>query len=326
MSNLSSDQGTPPAIEQHHIASPPLSPCTERSTTPPGISISGDRLISDLVEYIKPTCSDNNGLSTIISSKWLDDIDMIVYKPHRIFICRGCESGVDASNLLSHVSDHKLVPNINKEQFEYVKAYYKIRPAMEIPSPQDRIYVPYLRIHDGIECPHCDTIVLTEGSMSTHRSKKHLGLSTGKKPNYRKVKCQTLFPVPCRYFEMTPPSVPITTAFDRWLEDDKDNTHSFFDSTAAPIAVEVGSSDISPFLKYTRWHQHLSAERQNPVKGEALVEAASTGALRNAPFKYLQSVVIAYYKHIRSLLLNCDQNVRIHLLQHPAYVMHPYFN
>ena len=243
---------------------------------------------------------------------------MVVYMPHRIFICCSCEKGVDASSLLSHAKKHNLVHHVSEEQLRYVIKYYGIRSAMSIPAPEDKIPVPYLTIHDGFQCPFCDQILFKEGGQAKHLSDDHRGRAKGKPVVWKPLKCQTLFPVPTRIFEVVPPSPSITTAFGRWLEDNKDNTDGFFDSTITSVEVDAG--DVTPFLKYIRWHQHLSAERQDPMKGEALVKAAEPRAQDQQPFKGLQSIVVAYYKQIRSILLNCEHNINQYLLGPPTYV------
>ena len=300
-----------PSVTPHRITPLP----TEITPIAPDTPVLVNELSSDLKSYVDAKCLDYSGSSTVIQSKWLEDIGMVVYKPQGIFICRSCSTGVDVQHLLKHVANHKLVNRVNAEHLDYIKKYYRIRSAMDIPPPQDKIPIPFIRIDDGYICPHCDKILLKKTSMTKHLSQDHRGLSVGKTVVCREVKCQTLFPVPRRIFEVIPTSATITTAFERWLQDSKEKT--FFDPKATPTAVQVEARHVSPFLKFTRWHQHLSAERQDPVKGQALVKAAETSAQQQAPYHNLQPLIIAYYKHIRTLLLNCEHNLTRFLVQYP---------
>lgn len=262
----------------------------------------------------------------IITSKWLRHIGCYFHKRLRTIICCTCKTGIKSDHILAHIKKHNLTHAITQSSLPYVIKYYNILPYKEVGKPKYKTVIPFLPVLSGLGCiyPNCTYACGTQSSMdkhySTHRSNLPLQFQDPSLPRYREIKMQTVFTSPKIFFEVIPPALPTTTAYEQWMEEMKDIPETLFSPRGTYVSHSGASEDITPFLLFTQWHIHLAEQRNDRAKGEALFKAAAKPSILSPFEDLLWKTALKYLKHVGTLISAAPHNARRLLLQWPLYV------
>jgi hypothetical protein len=202
----------------------------------------------------------------LATNEFLRSIGCHLHRHYRFIGCVACQKAVVPSHLYGHIKTHDIPVPCRKTEFmkklKEVVDEFQIVENESIISPNPKgPPVEGLRVHEGLACTQCTSILLQKSSLDNHYSSKHRDVGIPQGQRWRPCMAQTFFhPKWVRYFEVEPSLQGVAPC----------DVFTAYSQQVLPHLPEIdvntaqNNREIQPLLNVMKWHEHLGDYHTDP--------------------------------------------------------------
>ncbi|KAF8417617.1 hypothetical protein L210DRAFT_3427928, partial [Boletus edulis BED1] len=264
-------------------------------------------------QYHKPSVNHATSITTATKEPFIHDafltkLNLVVNAEFHILICQLCKEGIPTPTTRSHiVNKHpELCSAFSQVQLDDVIRKLQLVASLPTAISGPRSIVHGLAIYEALACDQCSMVLTKSRKLKAHHLQCHPGMTPPQ--GWRTCKAQRMKPEGYGQYRIFWEVEIVTDSAQDPKEVMVAKLMEELNEELKVVQVPTDHRLVSPWLRTTRWHQHVSTLATSTEKLRTSI-ALPRPQTDEACCKNLQHLVECYFKEAVELIDSTDELV-----------------